>query len=363
MLGSVTAERPKNLTHSMSSLYFLFYPRGCALPCDRLEPGRLAERRLEMAPSFKKVQIIYNPNSGQGFKWPWFRRLVLGLPGRSGPAPIHPDAYLDNLHAELMALGIEAEGSKTSSAEEATALAAACSQADYDLVIAAGGDGTINAVINGLAQRRTALAIVPSGTINLLSLQLNLPATIREACERIRHGQLQKIDLGLLNQRYFASLAGIGFDAFVVKNTDTRLKRRLGMMAYALSFIGSSLVYPFRSIDIKMDDDPNVHSGYMFIVGNVKYYGGRMILQPTAAVTDGMLDLCIIKKRDFLSFINYMWRLRHGDIARYMDVDYFKCRQIHVLNKKEYIQVDGDYVGRLASIHIQVVPQALNIVV
>ncbi len=316
-----------------------------------------------MALPFRKTKIIYNPHSGQGLRWPWLRKLMLGLPQSSAMSVIHPDAYLDNLLAELMAVGIDAEGINTNSASEATALAAACSRQGYDLVIAAGGDGTINAVINGLANTPTALAVVPSGTINLLSLQLDLPATIREACQRIHNGRLEKIDLGLVNGHYFASLAGIGFDAFVIKNTDARLKRRLGMLAYVLSFIGSSLIYPFRSINIRIDEDPAVLSGYMLIVGNVKYYGGRMVLQPSAAVTDGMLDVCILKKRNFFPFINYIWRLRRGDIARYMDIAYFKCRQVHVLNKKEHLQLDGDYMGRLSSIHIQVVPRALTMVV
>lgn len=315
-----------------------------------------------MAQRFQKTMIIYNPQSGLGLKWPFLKQLALGLPQSPTPKAFNQEKFLYNLEKELKIIGINPDSTIATSPELATSTAVACAKAGYDLVIAAGGDGTINAVINGLAHYNTPLAIVPAGTINLLSLQLQLPTTLEAACQKIQTGRTIKIDLGRINDRYFASLAGIGFDAFVIKQINPKHKRRFGILAYLIAALTNLFTFKFKPIEFKLDDHPKSLSGYMLIAGNVKYYGGKMILQAQATINDGKLDLCVIKKKNIFAFINYLWRLRRGELDRYLDISFFKCQEVHVLSASQHIQLDGDYFGQLTDIKITVVPHALKVI-
>ncbi|MBN1595446.1 diacylglycerol kinase family lipid kinase [candidate division FCPU426 bacterium] len=250
----------------------------------------------------------------------------------------------------------------TSSSAAATEMARECVRQQYDLVIAAGGDGTINAVVNGLACSRTALAVLPLGTINIFGLQINLPLDIERACAIIAGGRIHTMDLGMVNRRYFACMAGIGFDAFVIKATDPHLKRIFGVIALAFSAFVGFFIYPFTHLRLRIDQEKHVRKGYFVIVGNMKYYGGGLLLLPHANTSDGYLDVCLFKRRGFFTFVRYLWGWRRGLLEKYLDVEYFQCKKLVVQNRRQYVHLDGEYLGR-ERIRLKIVPAALRIVV
>src|SRR5258708_4489185 len=120
----------------------------------------------------------------------------------------------------------------TSVPGEAKEIAAAAVEQGFRIVVAAGGDGTINEVVNGLAGSEVALGVLPVGTMNVFAAELGLPGKLRDAWRLIEAGRVREIDLGRANRQYFVQLAGVGLDAQVVKETSLDLKRNLGPLAY-----------------------------------------------------------------------------------------------------------------------------------
>src|ERR687894_1333026 len=200
------------------------------------------------------------------------RAVIIGNPD-SGSAG--DEGYLERFAETLRAGGLEVEVLNTERPDHATELAAA---AGDRLVIAAGGDGTVNEVINGLSQGAT-LGVLPLGTANVLARELGLPLDAEGACERILRGERAKVDLGVATnregvERRFACMAGIGFDAHVVRAVTPRLKRYLRGLAFALTAFKVLFEREFPWIHVIHGD--TTHVTRFAIVANAHHYGGGL---------------------------------------------------------------------------------------
>jgi diacylglycerol kinase (ATP) len=198
--------------------------------------------------------------------------VIIGNPnsGRAGSRD-----YLERCAKILRSGGLEVEVLNTERPDHATELA---SSTEAPLVIAAGGDGTINEVINGLDEEAT-LGILPLGTANVLARELGLPLNVEQACERILRGERAKIDLGVATnregvERRFACMAGIGFDAHVVRAVTPRLKRYLRGLAFALMAFKVLAEEDFPWIHVIHGD--TTHVTRFAIVANAHHYGGDL---------------------------------------------------------------------------------------
>ena len=309
--------------------------------------------RHPKAAAFTRVKVIMNPGSGKNGKKGKDRNKI----SKEGIYNQYSERILSTLHQSR----IDAEVIQSSSPTDATEIARQCVKEGYDLVIAAGGDGTINSVVNGLAGSQTALGIIPLGTINLFAMELKIPSDIESACQIIGHGRIQSIDLGKVNDRYFTSLCGIGFDAYVISKTESSLKKQFGSGAYILNGIRDLLRYPFHSIRLCVDQ--KIHkSGYIVIVGNGKYYGSSILIAPGASIHDGVLDVVIFQKRDALSLLRYIWELHKGDLTALPDVEHIQAKHISIEHHGHHkVHVDGEYYGK-APVEISIVPSALKVV-
>jgi YegS/Rv2252/BmrU family lipid kinase len=240
--------------------------------------------------------------------------------------------------------------------------ARACAREHYDLVVAVGGDGTLNLVVNGLANSDTALAIVPLGTANVFARQLAVPREVERACALITEGVWQTIDLGRAGSRYFGCTSGIGFDAQVLKDVDTRLKKVSGYMAYLASALRGFIQYRFRRVYLRLDDDPRVYKGYMALVNNGQFYGGNFRFAPRARMTDGLLDVVIFPRHGVAAVARYLARIAGGTLDVDPEVIYARARRVHVeAHGHHAVHLDGEYVGR-TPLEFKVVPQALKVV-
>ena len=239
--------------------------------------------------------------------------------------------------------------------------------AGRDTIIVAGGDGTINEVINGLllsdnteASNKSSLAIIPLGTANVLANELSIPERIEDAVHLALTGVARKISLGRINGRYFSLMAGIGFDGETVLNVRSSIKRLSGKGAYILSGILNLLRYNPSIINVKTDRT-NI-SGTTAVIGNTHFYAGRFHVTSKASISEPSLDLCLFmgkRRKDMLKYVFGVITERH---LKYNDVYYEKCSQLEISSAGTvHIQVDGDYFGTLP-VKIDIVPDALNII-
>jgi len=308
---------------------------------------------------FKKNQLIFNPQSGRGMALPFLSYKSLGIK-RSLPSQCQtPELFMKLIEHHLREYDMDADIAVTSSSEQATAIARRCADSKYDLVIAVGGDGTVNAVVNGIIGSDTALAVIPSGTVNVLGLQLDLPTDLQESVRRIRLGETACIDVGRVDHRYFTCMAGVGFDAYVIKSTRSAWKKMVGVLAYGVVALDSLFTFPFKTIHFRIDDQAELKKGYFVVVGNVKYYASNLMLLPQANPADGFLDVAIFKKKNLWRYAGRLVGI--GRNQPWMDVEHLRCKAITFPEGRHLIQLDGDYYGR-TPVTIRVVPCALRVV-
>ncbi len=265
------------------------------------------------------------------------------------------------LVAGLRRAGAEAELLPTGGRGDAAGIAAELAEKGAPRLVVAGGDGTINEVVNGIAGSETELAIIPSGTANVLALELEIPMKLDEACALAVHGASVRLDLGLAGERYFALMAGAGFDALVIKNINPVLKRTIRRAAFPVSGIRTFFREELSPLSI---DSGGYHTeGYFVIASNARYYGGRFGPNPRASMADGLLDICVLKGRNLSRMLRFwVGALGKGTIDSAV-AESFRSSEVEIgcpAGADVPLQTDGEVVGRLP-VKISIVPEALKV--
>lgn len=235
----------------------------------------------------------------------------------------------------------------TSSAAEARELAAAFAQQGAPVVVAAGGDGTLNAVVQGLAGSQTALGVLPAGTMNVFARELGIPFdNLPRAFEVIEAGLVQEIDLFEANGIPFVQMAGVGFDAMVIEETTWESKKMLGPLAYLLSTVKVLGEQPPRMEVIC--DDGRREEGVAVLAGNGSLYGGQFKLFHKADNRDSMLDILVFKEAGYKLVLDSLRGLAFGGVeAAGTTVAYLQAHSCRVVVDREVpVQVDGELAGR-----------------
>ncbi len=295
-------------------------------------------------PSNFQVLIIYNPAAGQSSDL---------------------KSTLDRVAALWRDRGWQVQIAATTAAGDATTKAKQAAQAGYHAVIAAGGDGTVNEVVNGLIGTATALGTLPLGTVNIWAREMGLSMDMLKAAESMSKSELTQIDVGIAGNRYFLLMAGIGFDAAVTATVSSVEKKRLGAIAYVKQAI--QLAWNFRGVSPKLRIDGKRVRGkiLMVIIGNSQLYGGVVKFTANATIDDGLLDVCVIKGQGMLSAPRRLISIFARHYNRDPLVQYFQAQQIEIRGKRGKVlpvQVDGDYLGK-TPMNFRVVPNSLWIMV
>ncbi len=254
--------------------------------------------------------------------------------------------------------------------EQATILARQAAQDGYDQVIAAGGDGTINAVVEGLAGSQTALGIVPLGTGNAAGSNLSLRAgDIAAAMDLIVQGNTRRVDLGRMNGRHFLTMAGIGLDAQVAYELHTAWKRRLGKIAFIRQFLRTTFSYqlPQCQVGITGGEEDLVLDEPLWtvLICNMPIFTWRVNVAPDASPDDGQLDFIIFHRCSMRQLISLAGDnfLFGADISRHPYVTIAQGRHMQITAEPPaYWQADGD-VGGQTPVTAEVVPSALDLIV
>jgi len=229
---------------------------------------------------------------------------------------------------------------------DAEALAERAVEQGFTTIVAAGGDGTVNEVLNGMAHSNAKLGLLPVGTMNVFATELNLPNDL-EACWRIiTGGRTLLVDIGFANDHAFSQLAGIGLDAQIVLETERDFRKNFGPLSY---LIVASQIAARKAPRLHITlPDQTTHEGSFVLIGNGRHYGGPFVLFRKASLTDGLLDVLIFKKISHIDIVRYLQEFVFGNPATMRDLVYLQTRSLTVTSAQRVpVEVDGEVVGFL----------------
>jgi YegS/Rv2252/BmrU family lipid kinase len=237
--------------------------------------------------------------------------------------------------------------------------------AGHEMVIAAGGDGTLNDAIQGLAGSTTALGVLPMGTVNVWAREIGIPLGATEAREVLLHGARRRVDLGRAGARYFLMMAGVGFDAEVVKRVERNWLKRFGLklLDYIATAGSLGLTQQPAKLTLRIAGQRRKMSALMIVIGNTRLYGGAMQFTRRAVADDGLLDVVVIGGGGWARRAGVFLRafLRRPSLGP--DVRYERVRSVRLESTPPLpIQVDGDIIGSLP-MTFTIAPDALWVIV
>jgi YegS/Rv2252/BmrU family lipid kinase len=249
----------------------------------------------------------------------------------------------------------------TSGADEARELAAKFAADGEPVVVAAGGDGTLNAVVSGLAGSHTALGVLPAGTMNVFARELGIPfASLPKAFDVINRGNVREVDLFEANGSPFLQMAGVGFDAKVIEETTWESKKMLGPLAYLLAAVKVLGEKPPRMEIICADG--RREECVAVLAGNGSLYGGQFKLFRMADNQDEMLDVLVFKESGYRLVMDSLAGLVRGGLDLSDSVTYLQAEQFRVISDREVpVEVDGEWLGRSQDVRFRAVERRLRV--
>ena len=234
-------------------------------------------------------------------------------------------------------------------------------QGEIDRVVVGGGDGTLNAAVQGLVGTGLPLAIIPLGTANNLARTLAIPLTIPEACELAVRGPRRYIDLGWVNDRYFFTTASIGLSVQITEELTSKTKRRWGPLAYAVAAIRALTRSRAFHADISWPGGSRHSRTVQIVVGNGRYYGSTLPVAVDATIDDARLDLYSLEVRHWLEILALVPSLKSGRHGSKDSVEALRATEFDITTVvPRDINVDGE-ICRKTPARFRVVPGALEV--
>ncbi len=281
------------------------------------------------------------------------------------PVILNPSAHSEkgkDAAAEIRAMSARIELIETGDIVEVKKIARDVAQRGGPVLAAAGGDGTINAVISGLAGSETALGIFPTGTMNLFARELELPRKSLQACWKvIEEGVTRKVDLFGFNDGIFVQVAGVGLDARIIEETTWERKKKFGKFGYlmtALSVTGQEAprvrVFPEGHEPLE---------GAFVLIGNGSLYGPAFRLFRHAANDDGLLEILVFDSQSRVDVMRYLTAFTMGRMEKARGVSYVQAPSLRVQSDSEVpVEVDGEFAG-YTPVEFFAMEQGLNVLV
>lgn len=264
----------------------------------------------------------------------------------------------------LAAVGLDCEQVLTRGPGDATVLAREAADQGYDLVIAAGGDGTVHEVLNGLAETETAMGVIPLGMENILARQIRMPRRdLDAACQALAAGRTVRVDVGRLPQRYFLLMAGLGFDAQVVCKVNPTFKRLCKSFAFLATGFSTLARYDPPELHLEVDGQAWDLRPWGLIVSNATLYAWKVRVAPSARMTDGQLDVVAFAAESRLAFLSQALRSIFRGEMQGSGIQHWTGREIRVTVPRPLpLQLDGEIVEE-AELAFRLLPAALRLVV
>lgn len=280
-----------------------------------------------------------------------------------------------SIERELRSLNLSFDHRFTEAANHATILAREGVEEGYEMIVAVGGDGTVNEVVNGLMSPESdkagaVLGVIITGRGSDLARTIGIPSDYREACGRLAGERTTTVDLGLVGfyregeprQRYFVNVGGGGFDAEVAERANRAPNFMGGTIPYLSSVVTTLITYQNKDVELILDEgEPIRMVTYSVVVANCQYFGGGMRVAPDADPHDGLLDVIVVGDIDKVDFLMTVPKLYDGTHLNHPQVDAYRAKRVEVRSQQRLlVQVEGEVCGE-APLTFQIVPSALQI--
>ena len=252
-------------------------------------------------------------------------------------------------------------------------LAAEAVREGFELIVAAGGDGTLNEVLNGIGDvpegyARACLGVLPLGTINVFARELGMPTGLEAAWDVLQKGRETQIDLpeaeftgaaGKTERRGFAQMAGAGLDSRAIDLVDLEQKKRIGGLAYVVA--GFKAIRETKAQIVATDGQQTV-AGELVLIGNGRFYGGSYELFPGADLRDGLLEVSIFPRAGLGSLVRCGWGLLLKQLYTTGGAKHFRAASVQLYSASEIpFHVEGENAGRLP-VRFSIRPKALRVI-
>ena len=289
--------------------------------------------------SKKKICFIVNPISGIG------RQKVI-------------EKLIDE---QLNRSLFDYEIAYTKAAKHATELSKDAATRKTDIVVAVGGDGSVNEISKGLIHTTTAMAIIPTGSGNGLARHLNIPLNLKKAMEVINAGKQTSIDTIQMNEETFANVAGIGFDAHIGWEFAKFGKR--GFSSYVKVITKELPKYKAQDFELIIDGKSTIKNAYLISFANGSQWGNNAYIAPTADVSDGLMDIAILKDFSFMNAISIGYRMFNKTLDKSSFLEVIKTKEVLVKQTGIIAHIDGEPIEIGSELRIKVNPLSLNVIV
>ena len=249
---------------------------------------------------------------------------------------------------------------KTQYAGHAVEIAAAAAKDNVDIVVAIGGDGTINEIGRSLVHTNTALGIIPCGSGNGLARHLHIPMDAKAAIDLLNTGECTCVDYGKINDMPFFCTCGVGFDAFV-KFADSGKR---GLLTYLENTLHESLTYEPETYEIENEEGTIKYKAFLIACANASQYGNNAYIAPQASLTDGLMDVTILEPFTVLDVPSLSFQLFNKTIDQNSRIKTMRAKKIKIHRTKEGVMhYDGDPVMGGKDIEVELIPHGLNVII
>lgn len=232
----------------------------------------------------------------------------------------------------------------------------------FERIVAVGGDGTVNEVLNGIVGTSAALGVVPGGSGNDFIRSINESNDIEKLIYDNIYGNIIRADLGLCNGKNFINVASCGFDAMVVSETQKVKKMFSGSIAYVVALVKTIFLYKGKAIKLTIDNDVYEVKSLLTAIANGRYYGGGMLPAPKALINDGYFDICQIRQPSKLKMLLLFPGFMKGKHDKYREVSMYRGKKILLeASEKLLVNIDGEvFEGK--KVEFEIIPGGINII-
>lgn len=286
----------------------------------------------------RKIKFIINPVSGVGKQ-----KKIAGLIKKTIDQDI-----------------IEYSIAYTRAARHAIELSKQAALENFDVVVAVGGDGSVNEVGAGLIGSNTAMGIIPTGSGNGLARHVGIPTNIKKALHVLNTGKAIAIDTISVNQNQYLGIGGVGFDAHVAHEFANYGKR--GFSSYLKIICREFSKYQSKSYNLVIDGQTYNKEAFLITVANASQFGNNAVIAPEADIQDGLMDVCILKKAPYLSVLRLVIQLFNKTVNRSVFMEIIRCKSITIQNNVGGIlHLDGEPKIFEEELTFQINPLSLKI--
>ncbi|MBR5983144.1 MAG: diacylglycerol kinase family lipid kinase [Bacteroidales bacterium] len=289
----------------------------------------------------EKVLVIINPVSGTGKQKSALKAI---------------DKQIDRINFDY-------EIAETQYAHHATEIAKQAATDGYDIVVAVGGDGTVNEVASGLVGTQTKMGIIPCGSGNGLARSLKIPVTPTKAVEVLNDNKMKRIDTMEVNGHFCASIAGIGFDALIAKEFQEKPKNTRGLHSYVQLIATKYPKYKPNQYKLEIDGVSSVHKAMFICLANANQFGYNAIVSPDSKIDDGLIDICIVKNIPLLSAPPTALLLLTNNLNHSPRVKILRGKNVKVCNNTNgYANIDGEAIEVGKTVDISILHKSLMVI-